>query len=109
MCFVKYDKSAKSGVQERLTLQWINERQIAQLPCKQTASRPSQVATDVVKRQGSLLTPVSAEGHDHLCARLVIPEVAILFAFRVGSLAVIEAGQLTRKIVKGAHSLAKTM
>jgi len=36
-----------------------------------------------------VLTSISAEGHDHFSAGLVVPEVAILLAFRVGSFTVI--------------------
>ena len=50
-------------------------------------------------------TSISAEGHDHFGAGLVLPEVAILIRLRVGPLTEVEAGQAAGVVVEGAHRL----
>lgn len=54
-------------------------------------------------------TSIPAEGHDHLSARLVLPEVAIFIRLRVGPLTEVVARQAARVVVERAHSLGHAL
>lgn len=54
-------------------------------------------------------TSIPAEGHDHFCAGLIVPEVAVIIRLRVRSFAVVEAMELAGEVVKGSHSLAQPL
>lgn len=54
-------------------------------------------------------TSISAEGHDHFGAGLVLPEVAVLIRLRVGPLTEVEAGQAAGVVVEGAYCLGHAL